>query len=98
MGSTITCSKEGHMVVVDINDWNSDPMLVRYPEVKEWARNTNPWFLAEDDVPEEGAHPDSHRFYVLKGNFIEFWKFLWSNAPPKESDLSEMAEWLQEAA
>ncbi len=97
MGATITCSKEGQMVVVDINDWSSDPMLVRYPEVKEWARNVNPWFLAEDDVPEEGVHPDSHRFYVLKCDFVDFWKFLWSNVPPSEESLAKWEKWLRKS-
>ncbi len=93
MGATITCSKEGDAVVVDVKDWNNDAMLRRLSEVIEWARDSNLSFLDEIDVTAE--NPDNYRLEVPKEHFIELWKFLWSYVPPKESELTKWRKWLQ---
>ena len=95
MGATVKFYKEGKLVVVDIEGWNRDAMLPRRLEILTWARDAGDSldFLAENVLVE---NPDSHRFYVPKSGFIEFWQFLYADDPPKDFDLSEMAEWLQQ--
>ncbi|MEE9223149.1 MAG: hypothetical protein V3U51_00140 [Thermoplasmata archaeon] len=96
MGATVKCHKEGKLVVVDIKNWNNDAMLPRRAEILTWARDAGDSldFLAEDVLVE---NPDSHRFYVPKSAFIDFWKFLYAYEQPTDSDLTELEKWLRKS-
>lgn len=91
-------------VTVEIDGWNSDLALVRYPELLEWVEKRD----AEDGgawesnyLPEEierGDHPDKHQFYVHRDHFLAFWEVLYSHShiPPTDSDIAELEKWLQQ--
>ncbi len=83
MGAAMKVHKEGELVVMDIEEWNTG-LIQRLSAVTEWAR----------DSDRQGLRT-TVRLEVPKEHFIELWK-LWSQVPPTESELSEWTKWLRE--
>ena len=84
MSAAMKVHKEGELVVMDIEEWNTG-IIQRLSAVTEWARDSNL----------QGIRT-TVRLEVPKEHFIELWK-LWSQAPPTEAELKKWRKWLRKS-